>query len=163
MAVDYTYKEFNRDRNPLLPLAATEYVMMRRDLNNFMNDMLRKLYKDKDILGVELQMKRSRIFLFGLVSIAAAAGAILFEHPGWIASSAILGVIMFVAVLAVPITHLQDKAVEKRDRKRKIDSIKSYYLFHYSLMRNSSTYNEYLSDLPVADLNIFQSYLQKYK
>lgn len=162
MATQYTYAEFDQEKDPLLPLAAVEYVMMRKDLNNFMHDMLRKLYKDKEILGEEKQMKASRILLFGLVNVAAVAGAILFDHPGWIVASVILGIIMLVAVLAVPITHLQDKIIEKRERKEKINSIKSYYLFHYSLIRSSSTYNEYLSLIPGADLTKFQAYLQKY-
>lgn len=162
MAVDYTYSVFNEDRNPLLPLAAVEYVMMRKDLNNFMHDMLRKLYKDKTILGQEKRLNLGRILLFAFVFAACTVGFILFDHPGWIASCAILGFIMWVAVIAVPITHLQDQVSVKRERKQKINSIKSYYLFHYSLIRNSSTYNEYLTMVPLADAVKFQTYLKKY-
>ncbi len=136
--------------------------MIRRDRNHFMNEMLQKLYKDKDILGEEVQLNLNRILLFGWINLAATAGVFLFKHPGFIVPCAILGFIMLVAVLAVPITHIQDRAVEKHDRKQKINLIKSYYIFHYSLIRNSSTYNEYLSQLQESKLNKFHFYLQKY-
>ena len=162
MSVQYSYTDFNRDRDPMLPLAAVEYVLMRKDLNNFMHDMLRQLYQDKSIVGEEKSMNGGRIALFGVGFALSVAGYILFDHPGWIVCSVILGIIMLVAILAVPITYLQDQSSHQRDRKFKINSIKSYYLFHYSMMRRSGTYNEYLEGLPNADPRKFQMYLRKY-
>ncbi len=162
MATNYSYTQFNRDRDVLAPLAALEYVMMRKDLNNFMHDMLRKLYKDEITLGKDISLNSSRILLFGAGFSLSVAGFVLFDHPGWIACSVILGIIMLVAILAIPINHLLDQASRQRERKFIINSIKSYYLFHYNLIRTSSTYNEYLEEVPKADPVKFQYYFRKY-
>jgi|GEM_PF-6951932 len=162
MATTYTYPRFDDEQNPHLPLGAAEYVYLRKDLNQFMNEMLRKLYKDQKVMGKDLEIKTGRLLLFAVGFALSVAGLILFDHPGWIASSGILGVILLVAVLAVPITHLQDQSIQRKVRQKKVTSIKSYYLFHYSLIRSSSNYDEYLETLPESNLKKYQEFLIKY-
>lgn len=162
MATTYTYPRFHEERNPHLPLGAAEYVLLRKDLNHFMNEMLRKLYKDKEVMGKDQEMKTGRLLLFAIGFVLSVTGLILFDHPGWIASSGILAVILLVAELAVPITHLQDQNIQRKSRKEKVTLIKSYYLFQYTLIRPSQTYDDYLEAVPDANLRKYQEYLIKY-
>ena len=161
--MNYSYRRFHDARDPRLVVDDLEYRDMRVNLNGFMHDMLETLKQDEDLLGKAVRFKKWHLMAFFLLTLASVAGGIFLEHPGWISFSWIFGAVMAVAVLAVPITYLQDGGKYQRQRNVFIREVKSYYMFHFSLMRNVSSYDEYAEKVPEADTGIFLKYLDKYK
>lgn len=159
----YSYTLFHEARNPRLTVAAAEYMQMRVNLNQFMHDMLKDLKGNEQLLGKTVEFKRFKLLAFLILLGASISGALFFQHPGWISFSVFCGIVLAVAVLAVPITFLQDAGKYRKQRDIFVSEVKSYYMFQYSLMHKAGSYEEYSEAVPDADTGVFLRYLEKYK
>ena len=160
--MDYSYRNFNLDRDPRREVGREEYVAMKRDLNYFMHKMLKQLYKDEEILGKDAPFRPLKMLLFVLATLGAIAGIIFLEHPAAIAFAGFLTIVLGMSIVAVPVTFWTDRSKTRKQRQQLITQVKSFYMFQHALLYKTADYEEYVDRVPDASLDKFQKYLDKY-
>lgn len=162
MAFPFSYTKFQQDPNPVQPVYPEEYVAMKRDLNHFMHVMLKRLYTDEGTVGKERTFNPWQMLGFAASTLGMVAAVIFFSNPVWVGLAGFTGIVLFVATLAVPITHFQDKFLFKKHRSRFMQEVKSYYLFQYSILRQTNSFEEYEAEARLADPKGYEPYYRKY-
>ena len=160
--MQYSYQDFFSERNPQKPLDSVEYQAMRVNLNRFMRSMLKTLRQEDGIFGQAIRFKTGLWVGFWVAALAATAGVLFLEAPLWIGLCFFCAVILWMSVLAVVVNHGLDSARYRRSKDRFIGEVKSYYMYHYSLMRNAEGYEGYCESALASDLALYDRYLKKY-
>mgnify|MGYP001801540515 CR=1 FL=1 len=160
--MDYSYPHFYLARNPRRPVSEAEYVYLKRNLNHFMHKMLEQLYSDPKVLGEAQSFKTGHFIAFLVLAAASVAGILLLEHPGFVALSGFIGIVMGMSVIAAPVNFSLDKSRYKRHQHRFAQETKSYYMYQHSILHKTDGYDDYLSQVGDAPLDWYERYLKKY-
>jgi hypothetical protein len=160
-SISYEYNKLEFSRQPLQPLTEDEYKLVKKDFDNFFDDLLDNTEAEFKKLKNPHAFKKKRFFILlgiGILFLGIDYGLKAMDYYDAGETFAMLSCIPFAVVVIQPIQWAMS-GIKSSGFSEYRYAARKYYYFHRRKANVSSDYVEYLRFVSSADAEEYEEFI----